>query len=82
MIVPPDPGGNGTQRARVTEIAQTQIVQSRRCRQTGLLGRILLGLLLLLLAIPMCLLYEMGIWAARIFIKHTQAPDAETTPSA
>jgi sec-independent protein translocase protein TatC len=36
----------------------------------------------LALAIPMCLLYEMGIWAARIFIKHTQAPDAETTPSA
>ena len=29
------------------------------------------------LAIPMCLLYEVGIWAARIFIKHTQAPDAE-----
>jgi sec-independent protein translocase protein TatC len=29
------------------------------------------------LAIPMVLLYEVGIWAARIFIKHTQAPDAE-----
>jgi sec-independent protein translocase protein TatC len=29
------------------------------------------------LAIPMCLLYEMGIWAAQLFIKHTQAPDAE-----
>ena len=28
----------------------------------------------LALAIPMCLLYEVGIWAARIFIKHTQAP--------
>jgi sec-independent protein translocase protein TatC len=25
------------------------------------------------LAIPMCLLYELGIWAARLFIKHTQA---------
>ena len=37
----------------------------------------------LALAIPMCLLYELGIWAARIFIKHTQAPDAEagTEPS-
>jgi sec-independent protein translocase protein TatC len=23
----------------------------------------------------MCLLYELGIWAAQIFIKHTQAPD-------
>ena len=32
----------------------------------------------LALAIPMCLLYELGIWAARIFSKHTQAPDAET----
>jgi sec-independent protein translocase protein TatC len=29
------------------------------------------------LAIPMCLLYEIGIWAARIFIRRTQAP-AET----
>jgi len=31
----------------------------------------------LALAIPMCLLYELGIWAAQIFIKHTQAPDEE-----
>jgi sec-independent protein translocase protein TatC len=30
----------------------------------------------LALAIPMCLLYELGIWAAQIFIKHTKAPDA------
>ena len=29
------------------------------------------------LAVPMCLLYEVGIWAAQIFIKHTKAPDAE-----
>ena len=28
----------------------------------------------LALAIPMCILYELGIWAAQIFIKHTQAP--------
>jgi sec-independent protein translocase protein TatC len=33
----------------------------------------------LALAIPMCLLYEVGIWAAQIFIKHTQAPDAAST---
>jgi sec-independent protein translocase protein TatC len=33
----------------------------------------------LALAIPMCLLYEMGIWAAQIFIKHTQAPAEETS---
>ena len=33
----------------------------------------------LALAIPMCLLYEVGIWAAQIFIKHTQAPEEETT---
>jgi sec-independent protein translocase protein TatC len=32
----------------------------------------------LALAIPMCLLYELGIWAAQIFIKHTQAPQEET----
>ena len=35
----------------------------------------------LALAIPMCLLYELGIWAAQIFIRHTQAPEAtEETP--
>ena len=35
----------------------------------------------LALAIPMCILYEVGIWAAQIFIKHTQAPP-ETAESA
>ena len=35
----------------------------------------------LALAIPMCLLYEMGIWAAQIFIKHTQAPQEEENSS-
>jgi len=29
------------------------------------------------LAIPMCLLYELGIWAARVFIRHTVAPAEE-----
>ncbi|MEO7334966.1 MAG: twin-arginine translocase subunit TatC [Caldimonas sp.] len=33
----------------------------------------------LALAIPMVLLYEVGIWAAQVFIKHTQAPAEETT---
>ncbi len=31
----------------------------------------------LALAVPMCVLYEAGIWAAQIFVKHTQAPGAE-----
>ena len=31
----------------------------------------------LALAIPMCLLYEAGIWAAKLFIKHTQVSDEE-----
>jgi sec-independent protein translocase protein TatC len=31
----------------------------------------------LALAIPMCILYEIGIWAAQLFLKHTKAPDAE-----
>ena len=31
----------------------------------------------LALAIPMVLLYEVGIWAAKLFIKHTQAPADE-----
>ena len=34
----------------------------------------------LALAIPMCLLYEAGIWAAQLFIKRTQAP-AEEKPA-
>ena len=29
----------------------------------------------LALAVPMCLLYEIGIWAAQLFIKHTKAPE-------
>jgi len=33
----------------------------------------------LALAIPMCVLYEVGIWASRIFIKHTQAPAEDGT---
>jgi sec-independent protein translocase protein TatC len=33
----------------------------------------------LALAIPMCILYEIGIVAARVFIKHTQAPDGEAS---
>lgn len=38
---------------------------------------------MLALLVPMCLLYEVGIWAARVFIKHTQAPagsDAANIP--
>lgn len=30
----------------------------------------------LALAVPMCILYEIGIWAAQLFIKHTKAPNA------
>jgi sec-independent protein translocase protein TatC len=30
------------------------------------------------LLLPMCLLYEVGIWAAQIFIKHTKAPEDES----
>ena len=33
----------------------------------------------LALAIPMCLLYEVGIWAAQLFAKHTKAPDSDDT---
>lgn len=31
----------------------------------------------LALAIPMCLLYELGIWASRVFIGYSKAPDPE-----
>ncbi|MDH4449118.1 MAG: twin-arginine translocase subunit TatC [Rhodoferax sp.] len=33
----------------------------------------------LALAIPMCILYEIGIWAAQVFIKHTQAPEGTSS---
>jgi len=33
----------------------------------------------LALAIPMCLLYEIGIWAAQLFIRHTKAPQEDAT---
>jgi sec-independent protein translocase protein TatC len=33
----------------------------------------------LALAIPMCFLYEIGIWAAQVFIKHTRAPEDSGT---
>jgi sec-independent protein translocase protein TatC len=35
----------------------------------------------LALAIPMCLLYEMGIWAAGAYIRNTQPPAEETAPT-
>jgi sec-independent protein translocase protein TatC len=35
----------------------------------------------LALAIPMCLLYEIGIWAAQLFIRHTKNPDDEAAAS-
>jgi sec-independent protein translocase protein TatC len=35
----------------------------------------------LALAIPMCLLYEIGLWAARIFIRTTQAPAEDQAPA-
>ena len=31
------------------------------------------------LLVPMCLLYEIGIWSAQIFIRHTQAPPQTQT---
>jgi len=34
------------------------------------------------LLIPMCLLYEVGIWAARLFIVHTRSPDDDEAKSA
>ena len=33
------------------------------------------------LAIPMCLLYELGLWAAKLFIRATKAPDEEEAGS-
>ena len=36
----------------------------------------------LALAVPMILLYELGIWSAQLFIKHTKAPEEEGAPAA
>ena len=36
----------------------------------------------LALAIPMCLLYEVGIWAAQLFIKRTKAPEDDAAEAA
>lgn len=36
----------------------------------------------LALAVPMCILYELGIFAAQMFIKQTQSPDSETDAKA
>jgi len=36
----------------------------------------------LALAIPMCLLYEIGIWAAQLFIRHTKAPQEDAASGA
>ncbi len=36
----------------------------------------------LALAVPMVVLYEVGIWAAQLFIKHTKAPSEESAPAA
>jgi sec-independent protein translocase protein TatC len=35
----------------------------------------------LALAIPMVLLYEVGIWAAKLFLRHTKAPDSAAEES-
>ena len=49
----------------------------RAARWLLLIFACLAAISLFLLAVPMCLLYELGIWAAHLFIKHTKAPDAE-----
>ena len=34
------------------------------------------------LAIPMCLLYEVGIWSAKLFIRATKAPEENEAATA
>jgi sec-independent protein translocase protein TatC len=36
----------------------------------------------LALAVPMCILYELGIWGARWFVKPTTTEDAQEPPAA
>ena len=36
---------------------------------------------MLALLVPMCILYELGIWSAQIFIRHTQAPPEAAEPA-
>lgn len=35
----------------------------------------------LALAVPMCILYEVGIWGARIFVRYSRAPDEPASPA-
>ena len=37
---------------------------------------------MLALLVPMCVLYEVGILAAKVFIKHSQAPDDDAAAAA
>ena len=69
----------------LTRIGVVSIEQLQKARGYFVVGAFIVSAVVtppdvisqLALAIPMCILYEVGIIAARLFIKRTQAPDAE-----
>jgi sec-independent protein translocase protein TatC len=70
----------------LVRVGMVSIEQLRKSRGYFIVGAFIVAAIVtppdvisqLALAVPMCLLYECGIWAAQIFVRHTQAPkDAE-----
>lgn len=69
----------------LVRIGVVTVAQLRKFRSYFIVGAFIVAAVVtppdvisqLALAIPMCLLYEVGIWAAGVFLKHTRAPDAD-----
>ncbi len=74
----------------LVRIGVVSVEQLRKFRSYFIVGAFILSAVVtppdvisqLALAIPMCLLYEVGIWAAQLFLKHTRAPEADGPPAA
>lgn len=69
----------------LVRIGMVTVEQLRKARGYFIVGAFVIAAIVtppdvisqLALAIPMCLLYEAGIIAAKLFVKHTKAPDSE-----
>ncbi len=70
-------------------ISTAQLAQRRQFRGCFIVGSFIVAAVVtppdvisqLALAIPMCILYEVGIVAAQMFLKHTKAPPEEDAPA-
>ncbi len=74
----------------LARIGVVTIEQLRKARGYFIVGSFIVAAIVtppdvisqLALAIPMCILYELGIVAAQLMIKHTKAPEADDKPAA